>query len=140
MITNLDPDESRELLRNCQIARLGCVDGNEPYVVPVHYILEDDCAVIHSLPGRKIQALRANSRACLQVDNIQDSVHWSSVLAYGNYEEIWNADERGRVLELFLRRFHLLTPVEAAILGDSFSPEVIVFRIRIDEISGMREG
>ena len=140
MIKTLSTDEAHELLRESRLARLGCVIDGEPYVVPVNYYLDGDCAYIHSLPGRKVEALRANPRACLQVDDIKDEVGWRSVLAYGTYEEIKGREERARVLNALYERFPLLTPVESAIACDASPPAIIVFRLRLDSINGIQEG
>ncbi|MGB9181467.1 MAG: pyridoxamine 5'-phosphate oxidase family protein [Pyrinomonadaceae bacterium] len=140
MITILSSSEARDLLRQSRLARLGCIVDGEPYVVPINYYLDGDYAYIHSLPGRKVEALRANPRACLQVDDIRDEVVWRSALAYGTCEEIKSQDERALVLNAFYERFPLLTPVEAAIAQDATPPVVIVFRIQISTISGIKEG
>ncbi len=140
MITTLSSDESRELLRERRLARLGCLIDDEPYVVPVNYYLDGDCAYIHSLPGRKVEALRAHPRACLQVDDIKDDVVWRSVLAYGTCEEVNSHSERARILNAFYQRFPLLTPVESAIAQDAAPPAIIIFRIQINKVSGIKEG
>ena len=74
MIKHLSNEEARALLGECRIGRLGCVDDGGPYVVPVNYVFHDDSIYVHSLPGRKIKALRENPRACLQVDEIKDTI------------------------------------------------------------------
>jgi nitroimidazol reductase NimA-like FMN-containing flavoprotein (pyridoxamine 5'-phosphate oxidase superfamily) len=140
MIKDLSQDKARELLRRGTIARLACVVEGEPYVVPVNYVFDGECVLVHSLPGRKITAMRANPRVCLQVDEIEDDLGWKSVLAFGNYEEITSAEERGRVMNRLLSRFPRLTPVESYIAGDTSTPAPIVFRIRVDKISGLCEG
>lgn len=129
-----------ELLNRGRMARLGCVAEGEAYVVPVHYYFDGECAYFHSLPGRKLDALRAHPRACLQVDEIADIFSWRSVLAYGNYEEIQDSDERTAIVNNFMRRFPLLTPVESAVIHDAAPPRVITFRLRIDTVNGVKEG
>src|SRR5437870_7028643 len=52
------------------------------------YDTDDERIYSHSLPGRKINALRSHPRACLQVDEMTDDLHWRSVIAFGNFEEI----------------------------------------------------
>src|SRR5262245_1384454 len=42
-------------------------------VVPVNYLFDGEFIYIHSLPGRKIDVLRANPNACMQVDAVEDS-------------------------------------------------------------------
>src|SRR5205085_865783 len=96
MIKHLSQEQSRELLRKCRIGRLGCIAGDEPYVVPVSYIFDGEFAYMHSLPGHKIYAMRERPCVCLQVDEIEDDLRWKSVLAFGHYEEIKKPDERAR--------------------------------------------
>ena len=133
-------DEARGLLSAAKIGRLGCVANGEPYVVPINYVFEDESIYSHSSPGRKIDALRAHPRACLQVDKIENDFEWRSVIAYGNFEEIRVPSDRRVILSKLLARFPLLTPVESLTAQDAGAPDSVVFRIRIDRITGVAEG
>lgn len=139
MMLNMSEDEARALLRRGHVARLGCVIDGDPYIVPVNYFSADDCAYLHSLPGQKITALRDHPRACLQVDEIEDICHWRSVLAFGAYEELTDREERAHILNELFKRFPMLTPIEGAITQDATPLQVIVFRVKIEKISGVRE-
>ncbi len=139
MFVRLSEDESRSVLRAARVVRLGCIVDGGPYIVPINYYFEEGCAHSHSLPGLKISALRENPRACVQVDDIESDVRWRSVLAFGNYEEITNPSERKNILGKLLNRFPMLTPVETAIARDAGPPPVIVFRIRIERVTGLAE-
>lgn len=132
--------EGEELLTSARIGRLGCVDNGEPYVVPISYYFEDGSVYSHSLPGRKVDILRSHPRACLQVDDIENDFNWRSAIAYGDYEEIHEPAERNAILRKLLSRFPLLTPVESTMALDASAPDSIVFRLRIDRITGMAEG
>ena len=140
MIKVLSTEKSRELLRRGRLARLACISNDEPYVVPVNYVFDGENVLVHSLPGRKIEAMRANPRVCLQVDEIEDEFGWKSVLAFGTYEEITNGSERARAMHTLLARFPKLTPVESYLAGGTGTPAPIVFRIQVDKISGLSEG
>lgn len=140
MMKVLTDDEMRELFQSAKVARLGCIINGEPYVVPINCHLEDDYLYSHSLPGLKISGLRENPRACVQVDQIESDLHWRSAIAFGKFEEITSADKRANVLNKLLREFPLLTPVESAIAADGSAAEVIVFRIRIERLTGVSEG
>jgi nitroimidazol reductase NimA-like FMN-containing flavoprotein (pyridoxamine 5'-phosphate oxidase superfamily) len=140
MMRVLQDDEARELLGARKIGRLGCVDNGEPYVVPINYVFEDETIYSHSLPGRKIEALRAYPRSCLQVDEIENDFNWRSVIAYGNFEEIRIPSERRAILGKLLARFPQLTPVESVMAQDAAAPDSVVFRIRIDRMTGVAEG
>lgn len=139
MMRHMSEEAARDLLRRGSIARLGCIVDGDPYVVPVIYYFEDDCAYLHSLPGQKIIALRAHPRACLQVDEIEETYRWRSVLAVGNYQELTDPQDRARFLNELLRRFPMLTPIESAIVQDASPLNIIVFRIKIEKVSGISE-
>lgn len=140
MMKMLSNEEARRLFQSASIARLGCIVNDEPYVVPINYHLEGDSIYSHSLPGLKISALRENPRACLQVDQIESDLRWRSTIAFGKFEEITKPNERSEIIGKLLRKFPLMTPVESAIAIDGSSPEVIVFRIRIERLTGVSEG
>lgn len=136
----LSKDEARELLQKARIGRLGCIVNEVPYVIPINCYLEGDYVYSHSLPGLKIAALRDNPNACIQVDEVESELSWSSVIAFGKYEELKRPHERSEILTRLLHRFPLLTPVESAIASDGFSQEIIVFRIKIERLTGVSEG
>lgn len=140
MIIPLTPDESRAALHAATVARLGCVDGGDPYVVPVYFVYEDDTIYVHSAIGRKISALRSHPRACIQVDDIRNEYTWSSVIASGPYEEIDDTEERKRILRAIFARYPHLTPVEASFHEIGERSDLIVFRVRIENLTGVREG
>jgi len=140
MMTMLNNIKARKVFQSARVARLGCIVNGEPYVVPISCHLEDDCLYSHSLPGLKISALRENPKACVQADEIESDLHWRSAIAFGKFEEITKSNEREEFLARLLRKFPMLTPVESAIAVDAASPQVIVFQIRIDRLTGMSEG
>ena len=131
--------EAQNLITGGKIGRLGCIDNGEPYVVPINYVFEDGSVYSHSLPGRKIEAMRAYPRACLQVDEIENDCKWRSVIAYGNYEEIRVPSDRRTILSKLLARFPLMTPVESMIVRDAGAPDSVAFRIIVDRITGVEE-
>ena len=140
MMRTLSNEETRQLFQTARVGRLGCIVNGEPYVVPINCHLEGDYLYSHSLSGLKIASLRENPRACVQIDQIESDLRWRSAIAFGKYEEITKANERADVLSTLLRKFPMLTPVESAIAVDGYSPEVIVFRINIERLTGVSEG
>lgn len=136
-IGKLSEADSLAILRKGTLGRLGCLSQGWPYVIPVNYYFDGKDLLIHSLPGKKIDALRANPRACLQVDEIKDSYHWRSVIAYGNYEEISDEKTRDEVLSDLYRRLPHLTPVESKLVTGL--KDTLVFRIKVSEITGTGE-
>jgi nitroimidazol reductase NimA-like FMN-containing flavoprotein (pyridoxamine 5'-phosphate oxidase superfamily) len=140
MMKMLSEDEARKLFQFARVARLGCIVNGEPYVVPINCQLEDEYLYSHSLPGLKISGLRENPRACVQVDEVESDLRWRSAIAFGKFEEITKQTERHEVLTKLLKKFPMLTPVESAIALDGSAAEVIVFKIRIERLTGVSEG
>jgi len=139
MTKMLSEEESRNLIAAGRIGHLGCVDNGEPYVVPINYVLEEGLIYSHSLPGRKLDAMRTHPRVCLQVDQIDDDFHWSSAIAFGNFEELNSPADRRAALGKLLSRFPNLTPVESRIVQDAAAPDSVAFRIVVDRITGVAE-
>ena len=127
------------MFQSARVARLGCIVNDEPYVVPINCHLEENYLYSHSLPGLKITSLRENPRACVQVDEIENDLHWRSAIAFGKFEEVTKANERAEILGRLLHEFPLLTPVESAIAVDGAAPQVVVFRIKIERLTGVSE-
>lgn len=140
MLRMLSEQETRRMFQAARVVRLGCILNDEPYVVPINCHLEGDYLYSHSLSGLKISALRENPRACVQVDEIESDLHWRSAIAFGKFEEITKANERADILTKILRDFPMLTPVESAIAVDGSTQQVIVFRIKIERLTGVSEG
>jgi nitroimidazol reductase NimA-like FMN-containing flavoprotein (pyridoxamine 5'-phosphate oxidase superfamily) len=136
-IGKLKLSDSLAILQNGNLGRLGCISDGQPYVIPVIYYFDGKDVYVHSLRGKKIDAMRANPRACLQVDEIQDSYNWRSVIAFGDYEEIHDEKIRDKVLsDLFSHTPHL-TPVESKMTKGV--EETVVFRIKVNQITGVGE-
>lgn len=140
MVRTMSEIQSRTLLQSATVGRLGCIVDDAPYVVPINFVFDKNYVYSHSLPGTKIEALRGHPRSCLQVDVIHSPLHWSSVIAFGDFKEVTDAGERQQVIRKILGRFPMLTPVESTIAKDGGPSEVIVFQIEIDKISGVTEG
>ena len=105
--------------------------------MPVNYYFDGENIYIHTLPGKKLDALRANPRVCLQVDEIKDSYNWRSVIAYGTFEEVPSEETRENVLTKLYSRLPHMTPVESKLVKGL--QETIVFRIKVDEVTGVGE-
>ena len=123
-IGKLSDTDALAVLREGTLGRLGCIAAGWPYVVPVNYFFDGKDIYIHTLPGKKLDALRANTRVCFQVDEIKDSYHWRSVIAYGTFEEVSNEEARENVLGKLYSRLPNMTPVESKLVnglkGSSF--------------------
>lgn len=136
-IGKLGDEDSLAILREGILGRLGCIASGWPYVVPVNYFFDGKDIYIHTLPGKKLDALRSNPRVCLQVDKIKDPYNWRSVIAYGTFEEISAEETRENILTRMYSRLPHMTPVESRLVEGTKG--TIVFRIKVEEVTGMAE-
>ena len=136
-IGKLGNTDALAILREGTLGRLGCIAAGWSYVVPVNYYFDGENIYIHTLPGKKLDALRANPRVCLQVDEIKDSYNWRSVIAYGTFEEVSNEETQEKVLTKLYSRLPHMTPVESRLVNGMTG--TTVFRIKVEDVSGMAE-
>ena len=136
-IGKLGDKDSLAILREGTLGRLGCIASGWPYVVPVNYFFDGKDIYIHTLPGKKLDALRANPRVCLQVDEIKNPYNWRSVIAYGTFEEVSSEETQENILTKLYSRLPHMTPVESRLVEGAKG--TIVFRIKVGEITGVVE-
>jgi nitroimidazol reductase NimA-like FMN-containing flavoprotein (pyridoxamine 5'-phosphate oxidase superfamily) len=131
----LSRGEIEDFLRSRRIARLGCHAGGTTYVVPLIYAYEDGSVVAVTTEGRKTAMLRENPRVCVEIDeyDTDGKGSWRSVIAQGIYEEL-ATDEIEPALALLRERF--ARTAGRAAEPRQLGPDVVVLRIRLEEISG----
>lgn len=103
MIDELHPDEIETVLHRHHIGRLACVADGHPYVVPITYAYAGGAVYARTLPGRKLDALRAEPRVCFEVDERWDDATWRSVVADGVFEEVTDESELRAAVALLSR-------------------------------------
>lgn len=126
MIDELHPDEIEAVLHRHHVGRLACVVAGEPYVVPITYAYRDGFIYGQTMPGLKLEAMRAEPRVAFEVDERWEPTIWRSVVVRGLFEELVAEDERS-VAETALGGAH---PDTSRVLGG------VVFRIRPVEKTG----
>lgn len=75
-------------LAESRLGRLACAQNNQPYVVPIYFVYDQPCLYSFTTVGQKVEWMRSNPLVCLEVDEIVDSTHWMSIVAFGRYEEL----------------------------------------------------
>src|SRR3569833_2790907 len=148
MLGNLTAIQIEHLLKNHHIGRIGCCDGQRPYVVPVNYVYEDGVAYCHSGEGMKVQLMRKNPFICFLVDSIQDMLNWRSVIAWGKYEEISELEEKENALQKIIDGIspylkaedsHPSHGITASDSDVGNGTELVLYKLILNEISGRFE-
>jgi uncharacterized protein len=140
-IQELTEAECREVLAGKNVARLACALNNQPYVVPTRVDLEGEFLYGYATLGQKIEWMRQNPLVCLEVDELTAHGDWVSVIVIGRYEELPHIpayEDSRRTAERLFQRHPMWWEPAAVPLADHEQRMPIVFRIRMDRITGRR--
>jgi uncharacterized protein len=110
--------EMELLLERMPVGRLAVTTEDGPYIVAVNYLFFEGSIYFHSgLSGRKMEALRADSRVCFQIDEVGPQVFqergcgitqiYKSVVCFGKAEFVEGQIEKRGILERMLQKYVL---------------------------------
>ena len=88
MKVDLTRTQCEELLARNHYAHLGCIIDDEPYVVPITYVFREGILYGATHEGRKIDAMRARPKVCVQTETVASPHEWESVVCMGRFEEV----------------------------------------------------
>jgi nitroimidazol reductase NimA-like FMN-containing flavoprotein (pyridoxamine 5'-phosphate oxidase superfamily) len=143
LVHQLTSEQCRDVLSRAHLARLACSRADQPYVVPVSFTYDagSSCLFSFSAVGKKIQWMRENPKVCLEIEDIEDQFHWTTVVVFGRYDEIDDSpaqnDIRRRALDLFQQRAEWWLPGSARV-ADREHHAVVIYRIHLDSVTGRR--
>lgn len=147
MLGELKETQIKNVLTSQVLGRLAMAEDKQPYIVPVTYAYDGHYIYGQSNEGEKLRILRSNPRVCFEADMMTDMGNWQSVLVFGVFEELnGEAAVKARKI-LFDRVFSLMTSTtihghehgESGQTDDSNRIKTIVYRIKIDKLSGRFE-
>src|SRR5215211_5651491 len=98
-IRELSAPECAEILERSRLGRLGCSRFDQPYIVPIHFSFDAERTCLYgvSMIGQKIDWMRENPKVCVEIEDVADEKHWTTVLAFGRYQEIGRSAENAEV-------------------------------------------
>ena len=133
-------EETHALLRRIGFGHLGCARDNRPYVLPMHFAYDADDIYFITTEGMKTNYIAANPQVCLQVEEVQDSSHWQSVMVNGHAEQVTRSDEMERAMQLITARNPSLTPAINLTQIDAWgrANKVVVYRLHPNVIDGRK--
>ena len=140
-----DIDEIEGIIKKALICRLGLVDNDEPYIIPVCFGYERGALYFHgSLKGRKVELIKKNNKICFEMDidaeleKSEDPCKWTmkgkSVVGVGRASILEDDGEKSHALRLIMGHYSE---------GDFSFPKpaldsVSVVRVDISSITGKK--
>jgi hypothetical protein len=98
------------------VGHLGLCDGDEPYVVPMNFVLCGSALYLHCAhEGRRMDILRKNPKACLQTEvgtaltagphPCDYGMDYRSAIASGTVRVVGDNDEKNRALVALMKKY-----------------------------------
>ena len=142
-----DIEEIEGIISKATTCRIGLVDNDEPYIVPVCFGYERNVLYFHSaLAGRKVELIRKNNKICFEMDTDVEpvkagrpcgwTIKYRSVIGVGRAKPLESDEEKSHGLELILRQYG----------GNDFDfpksklDKTLVVRVDIKNITGKKSG
>jgi hypothetical protein len=111
-------DESgiNAIIEKAKVCKLGMVNGNTPYIVPLCFGYQDNTLYFHSaLKGLKIDCLQNNPNVCFEFDLIAEPIEseepcswgmkYQSVIGFGKAIFIEGSDEKRKALNIIMAQY-----------------------------------
>ncbi len=138
--------EMELLLERMPVGRMAVTTEDGPYIVPVNYLFFEGSIYFHSgLAGRKLDALRSDSRVCFMVDEIGPQVVWEegcgisqiykSVVCFGKAEFVQEQVEKRRILERMVQKY-VPSSYPSVLIKDQNLKKTAVVKIIIESMTG----
>jgi len=140
------PEDLEAILHKAQVCRLGLLDNDRAYIVPVHYGYLKGCLYIHSPSvGKKIDLIKHNPAICFEIDidcQIQNTgipCHWStsyqSIIGYGTASFLNDHEEKKHALDILIDHYAHGTIYD---FSKDMVDSVTVIKITINHMTGKR--
>ena len=138
--------EMELLLERMPVGRLAVATEEGPYIIAVNYLFFEGSIYFHSgLAGRKMEALRADSRVCFMVDENGPQVLWEqgcgisqvykSVICFGKAEFVEGQIEKGRTLGKMVQKY-VPSSYPFSPMKEQNIKKTAVVRVVIESMSG----
>jgi len=142
LISELPRESCIGFMQRVRLGRLACQQGGQPYITPLFFACREEALYSVATLGQKVAWMRANPLVCVEADEIKSPQQWTSVIAFGRYEELpadpQHESERALAFGLLQQQPLWWEPAYAkTIMGGHERPlELIYFRVLIGAISG----
>jgi uncharacterized protein len=140
-IDEMSSQEIHELLRKVGYGHLGFTHEVKPYVMPMHYYLENEDIYLFTTEGMKTHDIDTSPAICLQVEEIiNDPLHWRSAIVAGQAKRLTEKADIARVQKLIKEINPTLSPALNRTWIDSWgrTEVVAIYRVYPSEMSGRK--
>jgi nitroimidazol reductase NimA-like FMN-containing flavoprotein (pyridoxamine 5'-phosphate oxidase superfamily) len=138
----------REILEKSDLCRLGFVDNDEAYIVPVNYACEGITIYFHSAPaGRKIELMKKNNRVSFEIEHTAEIItgelpcsftsRYRSVMGRGILSIENDPALKKQAMDLIMQKYG--AEIELNYDEKVFS-RMIIIKLQIQSLTGKQSG
>lgn len=142
-----DPVKIEEIIKKARVVHLGMVDGNKPYVVPMHYgyIYENGGLILYlhgATEGRKYDVIAADPNVFIEIDTdmvmtsggkipCEYGADYACIMGDGTASILTDIDEKITGLELIMKN----QTGRDFIITEQMTKSVNVIKVVVPELS-----
>jgi nitroimidazol reductase NimA-like FMN-containing flavoprotein (pyridoxamine 5'-phosphate oxidase superfamily) len=134
-----------DLIKRALVCRLGLIDGEEPYIVPMNFGYDGKSLYFHcAKEGRKLDIIRLHNKVCFEIDLDTEvikgdvackwSMRYRSVVGVGTAHLVDDMEGKMHGLNVIMSHY-TKGPFEYAERGFDLA---LVIRVDIESVSGKR--
>ena len=136
-----------KIIKKALCCRIGLVDDDEPYIVPVSFGYERNALYFHAaLEGRKIGLIKRNNKVCFEIDAdvvmVEDlescscTANYRSVIGTGRAFILESDEEKSQGLKLIIKQYGM----KDFDFPKTRLDKTLVVKVDINSITGKKSG
>ena len=149
-----DQEEIQKIFDDCKVCRIGIVDEDGPYIVPMNYgyVKEEGKVILYfhgAREGKKIDLIRKNPNVWIELDYkheleegklaCQYSYYYASIIGKGTASIIDNPKEKLKALNVIMRH-QTGKSFDEFQKNPKLEKAVAIIRVELNEYSCKRHG
>ena len=143
----MNKENIEAIIRKASVCRLGMLDGDTPYIVPLCFGYRDDTLYFHgSIKSRKYDLIQKHPKVCFEFDILaeampaEDPCDWDmryrSVVGFGNATMVEEIHEKRLALEIIAKHYSKGTKA----FPENKVKATGVFKVAVRSLTGMQSG
>jgi len=143
----VEKENIEAIIRKATVCRLGMLDGDTPYIVPLCFGYLDDTLYFHgSVKSRKAELIRKHPKVCFEFDILAEpmsapdpcdwDMRYQSVIGFGVASVVEAAGEKRQALEIITAQYTKGTHTFA----EQTLKATTVIKVAIERMTGRQSG
>jgi uncharacterized protein len=143
-----DPVVIEEILQRSQLCRIGLVDGDEAYIVPLNFGYSNSVLYFHSAPqGRKMDLIRKNPNVTFEITMTSEilsgekpcqwTTRYRSVMGTGTMDIVNNKGSKVSGLNVIMKKYGAEGDL---VYDEALLDRMVILKLRIDTMHAKQSG